>query len=71
MNYHVWIDQDNISGDVLTSMASAVENAFVVLMAVNEQYYQSRYCRLGQQNHFPISLEILFLSYRSRIFCRT
>ncbi|CAF4968743.1 unnamed protein product, partial [Rotaria sp. Silwood1] len=45
-NYTVWIDQDNISGDVLTSMASAIENSFVVLMAINEPYYQSRYCRL-------------------------
>ncbi|CAF1025798.1 unnamed protein product [Adineta ricciae] len=45
-NYSVWIDQDNISGDILTSMASAVENAFVVLMAINEQYFKSRYCRL-------------------------
>ncbi|UJR28737.1 hypothetical protein I4U23_009965 [Adineta vaga] len=45
-NYIVWIDQDNISGDVLTSMATAVENCFVVLMAINEEYYNSRYCRL-------------------------
>ena len=43
----VWIDQDNISGDILTSMASAIENAYVVLMAINEQYFNSRYCRLG------------------------
>lgn len=47
LNYLVWIDQDNISGDILTSMASAVENSFVVLMAINDQYSQSRYCRLG------------------------
>ncbi|CAF3384086.1 unnamed protein product [Rotaria sp. Silwood1] len=46
LNYSVWIDQDDISGDILTSMASAVENAYVVLMAVNENYYNSRYCRL-------------------------
>ncbi|CAF4317218.1 unnamed protein product, partial [Rotaria socialis] len=46
LHYLVWIDQDNISGDILTSMASAVENAYVVLMAINEQYYKSRYCRL-------------------------
>ncbi|CAF2022281.1 unnamed protein product [Rotaria magnacalcarata] len=46
LRYLVWIDQDNISGDILTSMASAVENAYVVLMAINEQYYKSRYCRL-------------------------
>ena len=53
LDYLVWIDEDNISGDVLTSMASAVENAFVVLFAVNDQYFQSRYCRLGE-NYFDI-----------------
>jgi hypothetical protein len=35
---------------MFTSMASAVENSFVVLMAINEGYYQSRYCRLGKFN---------------------
>ncbi|CAF3799369.1 unnamed protein product [Adineta steineri] len=46
MNYIVWIDQDDISGNIFGAMAQAVENSFVVLMAINEQYYQSRYCRL-------------------------
>ncbi|CAF0902263.1 unnamed protein product [Adineta steineri] len=45
-NYIIWIDEDNISGNIFGSMASAVENSFVVLMAINEQYYESRYCRL-------------------------
>ncbi len=54
-NYRVWIDQDDISGDVFTSMASAIENSFVVLMAVNEQYYNSRYCRLGKNLLIQIS----------------
>jgi len=47
-NYIVWIDQENISGDILRSMAEAVENSFVVLMAINEEYFQSQYCRLGR-----------------------
>lgn len=46
LDYLVWIDHDNITGNVVTAMASAVENAFVILMAVNEQYFRSRYCRL-------------------------
>ena len=54
LNYLVWIDQDNISGDILTSMASAVENAFVVLMAINDEYHKSRYCRLGQFENFLV-----------------
>jgi hypothetical protein len=55
LNYDVWIDQDKISGDVFNSMANAVENSFVVLMAINEQYYQSRYCRLGEYLHSSLS----------------
>ncbi|CAF3664813.1 unnamed protein product [Rotaria socialis] len=65
LNYLVWIDQDNISGDILTSMASAVENAYVVLMAINEQYYKSRYCRLEaeysvERNKAYIPIQIQF-----------
>ncbi|CAF1096243.1 unnamed protein product [Adineta ricciae] len=47
--YLVWIDRDNITGDVLTSIATAVENSFVVLMAINEEYFQNQYCRLEAQ----------------------
>jgi len=44
-------------------MASAVENSFVVLMAINEQYYQSRYCRLGKSIHSLIFLETVSLIF--------
>ncbi|CAM4867966.1 unnamed protein product [Rotaria socialis] len=70
LNYNVWIDRDNISGDIFTSMASAVENCFVVLMAVNEPYYQSRYCRLEaeysvERNKASIPM-LMQASYKSR-----
>ena len=45
--FFVWIDRDAMSGNVLASMAAAVENAFVVVMALNEGFAKSRYCRLG------------------------
>jgi hypothetical protein len=60
LNYLVWIDEDDISGDIFAAMATAVENSFVVLMAINEQYYQSRYCRLGEIESLHIFLEIRF-----------
>jgi hypothetical protein len=42
-------------------MASAIENSFVVLMAINEEYYHSRYCRLGKFiNSFLFFLENFF-----------
>ena len=62
-NYIVWIDQDNISGDILTSMASAVENSFVVLMAINEHYYESRYCRLGTNSTYTLSTSNVLLCF--------
>ncbi|CAF2158749.1 unnamed protein product [Rotaria magnacalcarata] len=70
LNYNVWIDRDNISGDIFTSMASAVENCFVILMAVNEPYYQSRYCRLEaeysvERNKASIPM-LMQASYKSR-----
>lgn len=46
LGFIVWIDQDNMTGNVFTAMASAIENASVVLIAVNEEYSKSRYCRL-------------------------
>lgn len=35
-------------------MASAVENATIVLFAMNENYFRSRYCRLGESDHRKI-----------------
>ena len=34
--------------DILDSMARAVENSYIVLLCMNQQYYESEYCRLGR-----------------------
>lgn len=57
--------------DILVSMTEAVENSNIVLICINQQYYESHYCRLG--NIFKIHLIPLFfqkLVYRSRLCSR-
>ncbi|CAF1593995.1 unnamed protein product [Adineta ricciae] len=45
-NYKVWMDLTDMADDILVSMARAVENSYIVLLCINQQYYESDYCRL-------------------------
>ncbi|CAF1284482.1 unnamed protein product [Rotaria sordida] len=45
-NYKVWMDLTNMVDDILVSMAQAVENSYIILICINQQYYTSDYCRL-------------------------
>ena len=45
--YKVWMDIDEMGGSTLESMASAVENASVVLVGVSQKYKESPNCRSG------------------------
>lgn len=47
-NYKVWMDLTDMADDILVSMARAVENSYIVLLCINQQYYESDYCRLGE-----------------------
>ena len=45
--YKIWIDKDQMEGSTLEAMASAVENAWVVLICVSAHYKESSDCRTG------------------------
>jgi len=47
LGYTVWIDLDGMQGSTLEAMASAVENATLVLMTISSQYKKSANCRSG------------------------
>lgn len=53
-DYKVWMDLTDMADDILVSMARAVENSYIVLLCINQQYYQSDYCRLGKDSRMPI-----------------
>ncbi|CAF1447334.1 unnamed protein product [Rotaria sordida] len=45
-NYKVWMDLTDMGDDILVSMARAVEDSYIVLLCINQKYYESDYCRL-------------------------
>ena len=59
--FKVWIDVDLMEGSTLEAMASAVENAAVVIIGVSEKYKRSPNCRTG--------CEVIYLFFYSRIPC--
>ena len=52
---------DLMEGSTLEAMASAVENAAVVIIGVSEKYKRSPNCRTG--------CEVIYLFFYSRIPC--
>ena len=59
--FKVWIDVDLMEGSTLEAMASAVENAAVVIIGVSEKYKRSPNCRTG--------CEVMYLHFHSHITC--
>ncbi len=50
----MWIDRDQMSGNLNDAMAEAVENAAVVVMCMSQYYKESTNCKRGKyhfQNH--------------------
>ncbi|XP_033750309.1 uncharacterized protein LOC117334666 [Pecten maximus] len=59
VGYKVWMDVDNMEGDILDAMARAVENAHIVLMCYSEKYKESKNCRTEAQYAYQVSKEII------------
>ncbi|CAF1219607.1 unnamed protein product, partial [Didymodactylos carnosus] len=45
LGYEVWMDVANLRGNILEAMARAVESSYIVLLCINDGYYNSPYCR--------------------------
>ncbi len=53
------MDTNDLHGSIHQGMAEAVENSYIVLFCMNQQYYQSEYCTKGNRIKtilFPSSL---------------
>jgi len=44
--YEVWIDTENMHGNLLDAMSDAIENSSIFLMCLTEKYKDSPSCRL-------------------------
>ncbi len=50
-NYKVWMNFEHTFDDLLlVRMVRAVENSYIILLCINQDYYESDYCRLGKGN---------------------
>ena len=44
-NYRVWIDFDQMHGNVMDAMAQAIEQSKTIIICMSEEYRRSNYCR--------------------------
>lgn len=64
--FNVWIDVEKIEGSTLQSMASAVENCAVFVMAVSRKYFESPNCRSEAEYAYQLRKQIIPLMMERR-----
>ncbi|CAF0808562.1 unnamed protein product [Adineta steineri] len=57
--YKVWIDFDQIHGNIMDAMAQAIEHSRTILICMSEQYRRSNYCRAEAEYAFQRQLKII------------
>jgi hypothetical protein len=57
--YRVWIDFDNMHGNVMDAMAQAIELSQIIILCMSEQYQRSNYCRAEAQYAFKRKLKMI------------
>ncbi|CAF1199721.1 unnamed protein product [Rotaria magnacalcarata] len=57
--YRVWIDFDQMHGNVMDAMAQAIEQSNTVVICMSEQYRKSNYCRAEAQYAFQRERKIV------------
>ncbi|CAF3001944.1 unnamed protein product [Rotaria sp. Silwood2] len=57
--YRVWIDFDQMHGNVMDAMAQAIEQSRMIIICMSEHYRQSNYCRAEAQYAFQHQLKMV------------
>ncbi|CAF3760645.1 unnamed protein product [Adineta steineri] len=57
--YRVWIDFDQMHGNIMDAMAQAIEHSNTILICMSEQYRRSNYCRAEAHYAFQRQLKIV------------
>ncbi|UJR26406.1 hypothetical protein I4U23_007738 [Adineta vaga] len=57
--YRVWIDFDQLHGNVMDAMAQAIERSNKIVICMSEQYRRSNYCRAEAHYAFQRQLPII------------
>ncbi|XP_030846520.1 uncharacterized protein LOC115926145 [Strongylocentrotus purpuratus] len=57
--YNVWMDVDKMKGDILDSMAKAVQRASVVLVCMSHKFKESQHCRTEATYAYTLKKDII------------
>ncbi|CAF0953160.1 unnamed protein product [Rotaria sordida] len=58
-SYRIWIDFDQMHGNVMDAMAQAIEQSHTIIICMSEQYRKSNYCRAEAQYAFQQQRKIV------------
>ncbi len=58
-SYHVWIDFDQMHGNVMDAMAQAIEQSHTIIICMSEDYRKSNYCRAEAHYAFQCQRKIV------------
>jgi hypothetical protein len=64
--YRVWIDHEQMHGETVEAMATAIENAEFVLICMSHSYKQSAYCQMEEHYAFERRCRLIPLIMISR-----
>ena len=59
IGYRVWIDFDQLHGNVMDAMAQAIERSQMIIICMSEQYRRSNYCRAEAHYAFQRQLKLV------------
>ncbi|CAF4365419.1 unnamed protein product, partial [Adineta steineri] len=57
--YRVWIDFDQMHGNVMDAMAQAIDQSEIIIICMSEHYRQSNYCRAEAHYAFQRQRQIV------------
>lgn len=57
--YRIWIDFDQMHGNVMDAMAQAIEQSRAILICMSEHYQRSNFCRAEAQYAFQRKLKMI------------
>ena len=57
--YRIWIDFDQMHGNVMDAMAQAIEQSDAIIMCMSEHYQRSNFCRAEAQYAFQRKLKMV------------
>jgi hypothetical protein len=57
--YRVWIDFDQMHGNVMDAMAQAIEQSHAIIICMSEDYQRSNFCRAEAQYAFQRKLKMV------------